>query len=294
MNNSEGTGIFDALLPQDSTEQPENSAVESEVEVETNDVVEESVETDTETESVEDESNEDSDDSEAEELVYEIEGEQITLKELKELKESGLRQADYTKKSQANAEEKKALDAEKAQISETRALLEGKINEIDKLLVQDESIDMDYLRDNDPSEYLKQKELAESRQKAAELAKKELNELKETEFNNKVASEQQKLLEAVPELANPETQAETMQMINDYMTSEGFTEDDTKDLVNHKVYKAFFKAAQHDKLVSKSVKTEKQVKSAPKVVKASPKTNKKAGKGGISSPYQGLSSALYS
>ena len=152
---------------------------------------------------------------------------------------------------------------------------------------------MDYLRETDPSEYLKQKELNEVRQKASESAKADLQALEEREFQAKVATEQSKLLEAIPEWSDPAVLEADSKAINSYLEANGFTGEDTNDLVNHKVYVAIRKAALFDNLKSKSVETEKKVKAAPKVTKAGVKSNKKA-ETGINNAHSGLASALYS
>lgn len=294
MNNSDGTGIFDALLPQDSQEQPETSAVEPEVEASGVVDTETEVETEVEVDAISDEGVEtDAADEDGEDIeYYQIGDKQYSLKQLDELEANGLRQADYTKKSQANAELKKELDVKNVQINEKLESLDAHIKELEKLTAIDSEVDMNELRDIDPSEYLKRKEQMEARQKASESAKVEMQALKDAEFQTKVAQEQKLLLEALPEWQDPVVMEKDAKLINDYLAENGFTESDTNDLVNHRLYVALLKAAKMDSINAKSVETEKKVKDAPKVTKASKKTNKKTAQG-VTNPHSGLASVLY-
>ena len=286
MNNSDGVGIFDSLL--DSEEQPIESEVETEVDAEA--VESEEVEAQESIEDVDDES----DDSDSEDTVYQIGDKEYTLKKLEELEQGNLRQADYTKKTQATAKLQKELESERALIAEAKEALLAKSSEIEALLKDSaDKMDWDYLRDSDPSEYLRQKELQQKREEAANKAKEELRAMKEAEFNNRITLEQKALLEALPEWSDEEVMKADMKLINDYFEANNFTDDDMSELVNHKAYIAFLKAAKLDSMSNKSIKTEKAVKSAPKKVKATVKT-KTTSSTAIKSPYSDLASALYS
>ena len=287
-NNSDG--IFDALLPSDSQEQPEVSAEVEQTEVETTDAVD-TVE-DVDTESVEEVEEVESEDSEAEDTIYEIEGEKYTLTELQELKQSGLRQADYTKKTQEISTERKEVKALKAQQSEKLESLDSKIADVERLIVDQEStINWDDLRDEDPSEYLRQQELLAKRKEAIEAAKIETQKIKDDEFQEIVIRERELLLEAMPEWADEATLQADSEAMSKYFEENGFGEDDTKDLTNHRLYIAINKAAKYDALQDKAAATEKKVKKAPKVVKA--KKTAKQSKGAADNPFNSLANALY-
>lgn len=89
--------------------EPEDQAeVTEEAETEDAEAEPEEVEPDQSEEEAEEQSGEDDEDA-----LYEVEGETFTLSELREWKKSGLRQQDYTKKTQEVAELRKSLDAER-------------------------------------------------------------------------------------------------------------------------------------------------------------------------------------
>lgn len=213
-----------------------------------------------------------------EELVYQIGDKEITLKKLEELEQGNLRQSDYTKKTQALSEERKAIDAQKAEIAEKSKEIENLIEKLSKF-EEKEDIDWDYLRETDTAEYLKQKELAEGRKKAAEEAKQALETQKKAEFDKKVSIEQSKLLQLHPEWIadNKLTEAgkADFKLINDYVEAQGFSPEEYKDMTSHLVLESFLKAAKYEQLKNGKPSETKQAKRAPKPVKPSVK---KAGK----------------
>lgn len=216
--------------------------------------------------------------SDSQELVYEIDGEEISADTLKEWKEGSLRQADYTKKTQAIAEERKQLEAKQAEIGERAEKLELLIADIEKLQDKQE-IDWDYLRETDTAEYLKQKELAEKRNQAAEAAKQALNDQKMQDQNNLVQSEQKKLLELHPDWVEggqlTEAGKADFKLINDYVESVGFSKEEFKDLTNHRIMDSLLKAAKYEQLKDGKATETKKAKKAPKVVKPSVKKTTK-------------------
>ena len=273
-NNSEIT----APIETDSNGTPGDiSAVEVEQSTDVKSVegVDESAESNSETES-------------QEELVYQLGDKEITLARLEELEKGNLLHSDYTKKSQVNAEIKKDLELKHQKMDSTISSLDSKVAELDALITKtDAEVDWDYLRDTDPSEFLKQKELLENKKKAAEKATTELQALKKAQFDDRVSKERDLLIAAHPDWDDKTIMEKEIKGIGDYIDSNGFTEADTNDLVNHLVYVAINKAAKYDALISKSADTEKAVQSAPNVVKASVKT-------ATPKAQNTLASALYS
>lgn len=221
------------------------------------------------------EEHDDSEESE-EELVYQIGDKEITLKKIEELEQGNLRQADYTKKTQALAEERKAIEAEKAQIAEKSKEIEALLSKLEKY-DNNEEIDWDYLRETDTAEYLKQKELAESRKKDAEAAKQAIEAQRKADNDKRVAVEQQKLLELHPDWVKngqlTEIGKTDFKLINDYVEEAGFSPEEFRDIQNHKVLDAILKAKKYEQLKSGNIQA-KEKKRAPKVVKPSVKSTK--------------------
>ena len=124
-----------------------------------------------EEESSDDSEGEEQEDSEQEEQerTYRVkaagEEKDVTLDELVKNYQLG---ADYTKKSQAVAEERKAVEAERHAVTEAKALRDQyaeRLSMIEQMLSQpDESANLDYLKETDPIGYAV---------KVAELSQKE-------------------------------------------------------------------------------------------------------------------------
>lgn len=209
-------------------------------------------------------------------LVYDFEGEEVSVATVKDWKENGLRQSDYTKKSQANADTRKTLDAEKIQISELRSGIESRISALDEAIKKgEESIDWEDLRDHDPSEYLKQKELITSKKEAAAAAKSEASELANAEDAQLLAVEQQLLSDAMPTWADPKQREADVNIVESYVKDAGFTEGDFSKLTSHRLMLMAIDAAKYKALQGKTAETGKTVQKAPNVVKATQKSQPK-------------------
>jgi len=105
------------------------------------------------TEESEPETNDESEDSTY--LVGDIE---ITPSEIKALKESGLRQSDYTKKTTELANQRKALESRVKATDKLQSDLESGIASLQEQVKSEfDSVNWDELADDDPSEYLRRR-----------------------------------------------------------------------------------------------------------------------------------------
>lgn len=151
-----------AELEQPTGETVDESYDESEPEVEEQEYGGQEVE--------EPESYEDSEDEAPQYRTIKANGEEkrLTFDELDEYASKGL---DYTQKTMALAEDRKKFEessqAELQKLTELSQSLESLLKE------SEAKIDWDELRDTDPSEYLRQKELNEKRKEAASKAREE-------------------------------------------------------------------------------------------------------------------------
>jgi hypothetical protein len=94
-------------------ETPEVAEDQAEVTEEAEDEPEAEAEEIPEEDHPEEEAEEEAETADDDGALYEVAGETFTLAELREWKKNGLRQSDYTKKTQQLAEERKALEAER-------------------------------------------------------------------------------------------------------------------------------------------------------------------------------------
>lgn len=169
------------------------------------------------------------------------------------------RQADYTRKTTAIAEDRKAVQAEKARIEETAKVLTDINGELESLIMGDvQNIDWDQLRDSDVSEFLRMKEVVAAKQsRFGELVAKRDQIVKQ-----KTDAEGVALHEALgwSDAAKRQSDIETL---DGYMQANGITE----QVTSHKLMKAILAAAKYEKLQAKKAATLKEVKLAPKTTK---------------------------
>jgi hypothetical protein len=214
---------------------------------------------------------------EAEESVYLIGDEEITLSELKELRQSELRTADYTRKTQELSEQRKSIEAKEAQISGLTEKLNDVIASYEAQVNEAESVDWDELADLDPSEFLKKKAALEKKQSELEKAKVKRLEIQQL----KAAEESQKLVGVMPEWAG-ESGAKVREKDSEaalkWMRDRGISDQDSANWMDHRVYEAFIKAAKYDSLKQREPAVKKKVSKAPKVTptkkSAKPRLNK--------------------
>ena len=210
----------------------------------------------------------------------ELDGNEYDLSEVRKWRDGHLMQKDYTKKTQTLAEERKSIEAEKANLQN---LLKDKaeITEMKNLLTvlvnEDEAIDWEDLKANDLERYVELKETAEKRRKA-------LNELKskptETVMDPATAAaEQKKLFSLNPgwfdEKGQPtDAYNSDAKLINDWASSAGFTTNEFSQMKAHHL-NTVLKAAKYDQLQEKGRKIKEVRDKVPIVTK--PKTAKPNG-----------------
>jgi hypothetical protein len=266
-----------ARAPAESLDQPadtfeSDTPSETEIDVlETMDQAEAEL-VESESEVVDDEQPQDDD----QDLYVDLDGREISLKQIQEWEQGALRQSDYTRKTQAIAEDRKAIEAEKAEVTNLKSALTENITMLEELLKeQDATVDMEELREYDPSEYLKQKELQQSRQERLAKARESLNQVDNKLTQEQVAKEQSILISNNPHWLKDGKETEEykkdMSLINDYLSSSGFTPEDQKGITSAKQWQAIIDAAKYRASLKKGESIKAKVKKAPIVPK--PKTS---------------------
>ena len=212
----------------------------------------------------EEQSDDDAEDAEDTEeqpatVTVKIDGEekQVTLDEVIR---GYQREADYTRKTQALAETRKAFDAQvqsfSAERERTTSLLSVLEAQLTQLLYSPE--DMEYLRVNDPAEWAargREMDLRAQQLQSVTGEKQRLSQQAEREqqqaFDAIRSEEGAKLLAAKPEWADPVKGREAMTRVRDYMVSVGTTDDEIAQTFDHRILIAIDKAAQWDALQAK-------------------------------------------
>ena len=207
-------------------------------------------------------------------VTVEIDGkaQEVTVQELK----SGyLRQADYTRKTQQLAEQRRALEPEMHAVREERAhyaailpALAQQLQELQKA----QTPDMDRLWAEDPIEWVRQNALKEEREKRLAAVQQEQARLQQMTAREQqaalaqhVAGQREELQKLVPEARDKAKWDALRPKIREYAVSIGFTEEEVKQTYDARAVAALVKAMRYDELMTNKPKavTPKAPTSAP-------------------------------
>ncbi len=274
-------GLMDAAEGSEQ-EQPEEQT-------ESNDSEAESVEAQAETEVEQEEGIEEQEEPPKYRVKAAGEEREVTLDELIKSYQLG---TDYTKKSQAVAEERKAVEAERQRIEEARQVRDQyaeRLQMVEQMLNQAQPEEnLDYLRENDPIGYAvkvaemsqKEKQLAAVRAERERIQAQQQQE-QQQQLMSRVQQEAQRLAEALPEYADPKRGDVIRQEIREFGLKSGFSEHELAGVYDSRAVLTLWKAMQYDKLQSAKPAITKKVSEAPKVIKP-----------GVSQPRDGQSEEL--
>lgn len=291
-------GILSAA--EDSPEQPEAEVTETEdvAEEEVSDGEEEVVTDDTDsqdddTEEVVEDDGEDEEvsDDEPETVTYKVkaagEEKEVTVDELIKNYQLG---ADYTKKTQEIAEQRKAIEAEAAavrQASEVRDLYLQRLQLVEGFLTQQDAEvtpqELAEMKENDPVGYaVKMAELTERKEnlKSLQLEKQRLAAEQQAERNKtisaRLAEEAQKLSQILPEFSDAKKGEQLRAELRSYGKKIGFTDQELSQVVDHRHVLALYNGMMHDKMQQNKSAVNKKISAAPKMMKSGTSSEKKS------------------
>jgi len=201
---------------------------------------------------------------------------EVTLDELIKSYQLG---TDYTKKSQAVAEERKVVEAERQRIEEARYLRDQyaeRLQVIEQMLNQQpETENLDYLKETDPIGYAvkvaelsqREKQLAQVRAEQARIYDQQQREQQE-QLGQVVQAESRKLAEVIPEYADPQKGETLRRELREFGLKAGFSDQELANVYDSRAVLTLYKAMQYDKLQSAKPGITKKVNEAPKVIKS--------------------------
>jgi len=204
-------------------------------------------------------------------------GEEIEV-ELDELINGYQRTADYSKKTQALAEQRRAVEAERIhleQVKQERQAYAQKLQALDSFLSQqNKDENLDALKEVDPIGYAvkvaerseRDKHLAVVRAEQQRIAQMQQAE-RQAELQNHLKSEAEKLSSAIPELATPQGDA-IRKEIREYAKSQGWTEQELSNVYDHRAVLTLYKAMKFEQLQKSKPDIQKKVSQAPKMLKS--------------------------
>jgi len=216
-----------------------------------------------------------------EDLKYTIKvgGEEMEV-DIDELKSGYQRQADYTRKSQALAEQRKGtekIQAERMQLEQERQMYANGLQMLQEQqsakLQNFDGVDWNTLKEEDPYAYmLKKDEYRDAQDKVSNVAQQQSLIQQEQQQAHKKArahfiqQEYTKLVSALPEWTDKDSTIK--QDIRKYAADVGFRPEEINQLADHRSVLVIKKAMEFDKLTKKVAPKKKAVKKVPKVQKA--------------------------
>ncbi len=195
----------------------------------------------------------------------------VTFDQLVENFEKG---QDYYKKTSKLAEERKTFEAEIASVKQEAEAERQKFQAVTSQLSElvkttEQSINWEELRDTDPSEYLRQKELQEGRVKALSEAQETFKVEQAKKRQEALNSESQKLLTVIgDEWKDPEVKQKDIEGMYEYVYSKGFTQEDAAQILDHRAWVMIRDAMKWQALQKSGETVKKQIKTVPKTVKS--------------------------
>jgi len=206
-----------------------------------------------------------------------VSGEEVEVS-LDELLNGYSRTADYQKKTQSLAEQRKAVEADRVKIAEaakTRETYAQRLQVIEQLLhQQNQGEDLSQLKAEDPIAYavaMAEKMERDKQLQAVQIERQRVQQEQQSytqaQLQKHIQAEQAKLVEAIPEFKD-DVKAEVVRRdIRNYAKSQGFTDQELSQVYDSRAVLALYKAAQYDKLMAGKGVTSKKVANAPKTIR---------------------------
>ena len=191
-------------------------------------------------------------------FTVKIDGKEVAVT-LDELQKGYSRTQDYTRKTQQIAEVRKQVEQETQAVRAERgqyAQLLGALQA--QLQASEPQVDLDRLYNEDPIEWVRQKEVLRERQEKAyaiQAEQQRLYQLSQQEqqqsMQQHLESQKDALLAALPEWKDPKKAKLEKAMLIESAKSAGFSDEDLKSVYDHRLVLLLRKAALFDQMVSK-------------------------------------------
>jgi hypothetical protein len=200
---------------------------------------------------------------------------EVTLDELIKSYQLG---TDYTKKSQAVAEERKVVEAERQAVQEAKQLRDTyaqRLEMIEQMLQPQQEENLEYLKETDPIGYSvkvaemvqKEKQLAAVQAERSRIQQQQEQD-RQAQMQHVVAEEMQKLSAAIPEFTDPAKGEAIRNDIRAFGKQLGFSDNELAAVYDSRAVLTLYKAMQYDKLVASKPAITKKVNEAPKAIKS--------------------------
>jgi len=207
-----------------------------------------------------------------------VNGEKIDV-DLEELKAGYQKDADYRRKTEEIAIQKRELKSEEDRLKNQYSTKMDDLNSLVATLNAEINNDMnskelDRLWDEDPTEAARVDRRIQKRKQTIQQAQQRLREHQEAQFQEILREEQRKLHLKHPEIADPVKGSEVKSNIVNYLSSKGFSNEDVARIYDSRYFDVIMDGMNFQKtksvkpnLVSKKVKPSNFVKSGVKTTK---------------------------
>ena len=203
-----------------------------------------------------------------------IDGKEVSVT-LDELQKGYSRTQDYTRKTQQIAEVRKQVEQETQAVRAEREQYAQLLGALQAQLQSSEpQVDLDRLYNEDPIEWVRQKEVLRERQEKAyaiQAEQQRLYQLSQQEQQQSIQqhleSQKDALLAALPEWKDPKKAKLEKAMLIESAKSAGFSDEDLKSVYDHRLVLLLRKAALFDQMVSKRQGIKPVVNNGPRPAK---------------------------
>lgn len=241
---------------------------------------EEPQESDEESES---DSEEDSEEQEEQPASYrvKVDGEEVEVT-LDELQKGYSRTQDYTRKTQALADQRKAVEAEQEVARQERAYYAQMLGVLQQQLSQEEAQpDWDRLYQENPNEWVRQRELWRDKQDRARAVQAEQERIaaltqqeQAKQRTEQLSREADRLVDAIPEWKDAKVANTERGKLLEAGKRAGFTDAELNNILDHRAVVVLRKAALYDELMGKKTQIKPNPTSGPKLAKPGSATTK--------------------
>ena len=276
MNMAEAADALAGMLPDEGQEEnseaqlPEEGAAVDEELLSDADALDD--ETDTE------QSEEDGESEEEEQpqvFTVKVDGKEVEVT-LDELQKGYSRTQDYTRKTQQIAEVRKQAEAELQSVRAEREQYAQLLGALEAQVQQaaQPNIDWERLYQEDPIEYVRQREVMRENKERAAAIQSEQQRLAQLSHQEQMQhqqqllqQEQEALMAAIPEWKDAKKAAAEKAMLVQFGQKAGFSPDELKNVLDHRAVVLLRKAALYDQMMSKRGQIKPVTNNGPKPAK---------------------------
>jgi hypothetical protein len=212
----------------------------------------------------------------AEVYTVKVDGKEVEVT-LDELQKGYSRTQDYTRKTQQIAETRKAVEAEASAIRAEREQYAQLLGALKQQLESTEApVDMDRLYNEDPIEWVRQSEVMRQKQDKLAAIQSEQQRLSQLtaqqraqEMQAHLATQQEALIQAVPEWKDSKKAQAEKALLVEFGKKIGFSDEELKNVYDHRAVIALRKAALYDQMMSKRGQIKPVINNGPRPAKPS-------------------------